>query len=95
MKNSDLPERHLMMIQFMRNRKTWIGLSLNLNKIWPFPMGKYLHPQADDSGKALLEFSKGKRLGDRGPFWLKIHGANCFGMDILSINIMRITAKKV
>jgi len=46
-----------------------------------YPMGKYLNPQSDDTGKALLEFSKGKKIGDRGSFWLAVHGANCFGKD--------------
>jgi DNA-directed RNA polymerase len=44
-----------------------------------------LHPQANDAGRALLEFSKGVALGVRGAYWLAVHGANCYGMDKVSI----------
>lgn len=39
------------------------------------------HPQADDSGRALIEFSRAKPLGERGAYWLAVHLANLFGMD--------------
>ena len=38
-----------------------------------------LHPQSDDSGKGLLEFAQGKKLGAEGAYWLAVHGANCHG----------------
>jgi DNA-directed RNA polymerase len=41
----------------------------------------YINPQQDDSGKALLQFANGKRLGKSGARWLMIHGANEFGFD--------------
>lgn len=46
-----------------------------------YPVASYLHPQADDTGKALLEFSKGVPVGANGGYWLAVHGANCFGID--------------
>lgn len=40
-----------------------------------------LHPQGSDLQKALLCFGRGKALGTRGLFWLKVHVATCFGYD--------------
>ena len=44
-----------------------------------YPIQGLLHPQSDDLGKALLEFAEGKALGERGVYWLAVHGANCYG----------------
>jgi len=49
-----------------------------------YPLQPYLNCQADANGKALLEFANGKPLGDRGAYWLAIHGANTFGKDKIS-----------
>lgn len=49
-----------------------------------YPVQSYINPQGDDSGRALIEFAEGKPLGERGVFWLKIHLANCFGVDKVS-----------
>jgi DNA-directed RNA polymerase len=46
-----------------------------------YPVQQFVNPQADDSGRALLEFSEGKPLGADGAFWLAVHGANTFGYD--------------
>lgn len=46
-----------------------------------YPVASYMHPQADDTGKALLEFADGVELGENGAYWLAVHGANCFGVD--------------
>lgn len=51
-----------------------------------YPMPSDLHPQNDDIGKALLEFSEGKRLGHRGLYWLQVQAANTFGEDKLSLD---------
>lgn len=40
-----------------------------------------LNPQGSDLQKALLELGRGKALGERGLFWLKVHVATCFGYD--------------
>ncbi len=49
-----------------------------------YPMTSQLHPQGDDLSKALLTFAKGKALGENGVAWLKVHLANCFGVDKVS-----------
>jgi DNA-directed RNA polymerase len=49
-----------------------------------YPFASYLNPQADDSGRALLEFADGKALGESGLTWLKVHVANLFGVDKVS-----------
>lgn len=40
-----------------------------------------LNPQSNDAVKGCLEFAEGKRLGERGLFWLKVHIANSAGYD--------------
>ena len=45
----------------------------------------FLNPQGEDSARGLLEFSKGKPLGSSGYAWLKVHIANCFGEDKVSL----------
>jgi DNA-directed RNA polymerase len=49
-------------------------------RVYPLPSSG-LHPQADDGGKALLEFAHGLPLGLSGKFWLAVHIANLFGID--------------
>lgn len=44
-----------------------------------------LNPQGSDESKALLHFAEGKPLGERGLFWLGVHGANLFGNDKVSL----------
>lgn len=44
-----------------------------------------VNPQADDTGKALLEFAEGKPLGENGAYWLAVHLANLFGVDKVSL----------
>jgi DNA-directed RNA polymerase len=48
-------------------------------RIYPAPA--HLSPQGDDLSKALLRFSSGKTMGARGFWWLRVHLANCFGVD--------------
>jgi DNA-directed RNA polymerase len=49
-----------------------------------YPVVPYLNPQGDELCKSLLKFARGKSLGDRGWYWLAVHGANCFGKNKLS-----------
>lgn len=49
-----------------------------------YPVSAYLQPQGDDLCKGLLRFAEGKPLGAEGVTWLKIHIANCFGVDKVS-----------
>ena len=51
-----------------------------------YPVQRYLHPQTDKIGKALLRFADGKALGSTGARWLAIHGANVFGEDKLPLD---------
>lgn len=46
-----------------------------------YPVQWYLHPQGDSLCKGLLEFADAKPLGERGAYWLAIHGANSYGYD--------------
>jgi len=43
-----------------------------------------LSPQGTDHSKALLLFGRTEPLGERGMYWLKVHGANKFGYDKVS-----------
>lgn len=38
-------------------------------------------PQGPDLAKGCLKFKRGKPLGARGLYWLKVHGANRYGFD--------------
>lgn len=40
-----------------------------------------LSPQGPEFAKALLCFANGKKLTERGAYWLAVHGANCYGED--------------
>lgn len=42
-----------------------------------YPIPAHLNPQGSDRAKGLLEFADPQPLGDRGAFWLAVHGANC------------------
>lgn len=49
-----------------------------------YPVGTFVHPQSDDSGKSLLEFADGKPLGTDGADWLAVQLANTWGNDKVS-----------
>lgn len=51
-----------------------------------YPVVPLLNPQADDLGKSLLEFAVGAPMGDTGEYWLKVHLANTFGVDKVSMD---------
>jgi len=48
-----------------------------------YPMQDFLNPQMSSNIKPLLEFAEGQKLTPEGLYWLKIHGANCYGYDKL------------
>lgn len=50
-----------------------------------YPITANLQPQGNDMAKGLLRFADGKPLGAAGAWWLKIHIANCFGVDKVSL----------
>lgn len=46
----------------------------------------FLTPQGTDQAKGILQYHEAKPIGDgTGPGWLAIHGANCFGVDDISL----------
>lgn len=47
---------------------------------------QYLSPQSSDLGRGLLTFRRGKRLGARGLYWLKVHIANTYGVDKIALD---------
>jgi DNA-directed RNA polymerase len=51
-----------------------------------YPVQALLNPQGESLSKALLEFSEKKPLKKDGLKWLKIHGANSYGVDKVSFN---------
>lgn len=44
-----------------------------------YPIPQIFHPQADDAGRALIRFARGKPLTDRGRYWLEVHLATMYG----------------
>ena len=55
-------------------------------RIYPCAGLGSMNPQGNDAGKALLEFSRGKALGDSGAGWLAVHCANVWGNDKVSMD---------
>lgn len=52
-----------------------------------YPLQQHLNPQQSGNLKALLQFNRGCVLTDDGVYWLKIHGANCYGYDKEPYNV--------
>lgn len=46
----------------------------------------FLHEQSSDNAKGLLLLDKPAPLGENGLFWLKVHTANSFGNDKVTLN---------
>lgn len=42
-----------------------------------YPIGSYLHPQSEDTFRALLEFGTEQPITDAGVGWLALHGSQC------------------
>jgi DNA-directed RNA polymerase, mitochondrial len=51
-----------------------------------YPVPQLVNPQSDAIGRSPLEFADGKPLGERGPYWLAVHLANCFGKNRISFD---------
>lgn len=45
-----------------------------------------ISPQGADYSKGLLEFAEGVPLTERGIYWIKVHTANCYGIDKVSFD---------
>ena len=54
-----------------------------------YPIPPHLNHIGADINRGLLEFSEGKRLGEKGLKWLKIHLANKMGKDKLSLFLIK------
>lgn len=46
-----------------------------------YPIPEPLNHQGDDVCRSLLEFAEAREPGERGLWWLKVHAANCYGVD--------------
>lgn len=69
--------------RFMDEEALWFPHYLDFRgRIYPF--ANYLNPQGDDLARGLLMLARGKPLGERGGYWLKVHLANLFGIDKVS-----------
>lgn len=67
--------------KFMDERAIWFPHHMDFRgRVYPIP-ATAIHPQADDGGKALLEFAHGLPIGKSGSYWLAVHIANLFGVD--------------
>lgn len=67
--------------KFLDEEAIWFPHELDFRgRVYPIPTGGP-HPQANDAGKALIEFANGVPLGADGPGWLAVHLANLFGVD--------------
>lgn len=52
-------------------------------RVYSVPM---FNPQGNDMTKGLLEFAKSMPIGSDGAYWLAVHGANCAGVDKVSLD---------
>jgi DNA-directed RNA polymerase len=53
-------------------------------RLYALPQG--LNPQGSKVAQGLLEFAEGKRVGERGVYWLHVHAAGVFGEDKLTLD---------
>lgn len=51
-----------------------------------YPLSPHLNHLGDDLSRSLLKFWNGRKLGESGLKWLKIHAANVFGYDKYSLD---------
>lgn len=71
--------------RFKKHEKLWFPWTLDYRgRAYPVP--QYLNYQGDDVCRGLIEFGNSKPLGDNKDAWdaVKIHAANCYGLDKLS-----------
>ena len=51
-----------------------------------YPIPPYLNQMGADNSRGLLLFAKGRPLGERGLWWLKVHLSNVYGYDKASLS---------
>ena len=76
--------RQMLHAQELRGQPFWQPHSFDFRGRL-YPSNQMLTNQGDDISKALIRFYNGTQLGDNGLDALKIHAANCFGKDKLSL----------
>lgn len=65
--------------KFSQLKAIWFPYNMDWRgRVYAVPM---FNPQGNDMQKGLLTLAVGKPIGDDGFKWLKIHGANCAGVD--------------
>lgn len=65
--------------KFAGHKAIWFPYNMDWRgRVYAVPM---FNPQGNDMTKGLLTLAKGKPIGLDGFYWLKIHGANCAGVD--------------
>lgn len=65
--------------KFAQFKAIWFPMDMDWRgRVYAVPM---FNPQGNDMTKGLLTFAQGKPIGEDGLYWLKIHGANCAGVD--------------
>jgi len=65
--------------KFARFKAIWFPMNMDYRgRVYAVPM---FNPQGNDLTKGLLTLAQGKPVGDEGFYWMKIHGANCAGVD--------------
>lgn len=65
--------------KFSQFRAIWFPYNMDWRgRVYAIPM---FNPQSNDMTKGLLTLAEGKPIGERGFYWLKIHGANTAGID--------------
>lgn len=65
--------------KFANHKAIWFPYNMDWRgRVYAVSM---FNPQGNDMTKGLLTLAKGKPIGKEGYYWLKIHGANCAGVD--------------
>lgn len=65
--------------KFSQFKAIWFPYNMDWRgRVYAVPM---FNPQGNDMQKGLLTLAVGKPIGDDGFKWLKVHGANCAGVD--------------
>ncbi|AWD92487.1 DNA-directed RNA polymerase [Pectobacterium phage Jarilo] len=65
--------------KFKGHEAIWFPMNLDWRgRVYAVPQ---FNPQGNDMTKGLLTLAEGKPIGEKGFYWLKVHGANCAGID--------------
>ncbi len=70
---------------FERYERFWFPHRLDF-RLRNYPRPQYMNHQIGDMLRGCLRFATPAPMTDRGYAWLKIHAANCYGLDKVSFN---------